>query len=165
MKISYINLIADLCRGSGADGRKWRGNWPSRRIGRAVLASRDRFRRILFPKDLQAFVRIAERRDAIFLVARSGERDLAACPSLIRKSAAGAVGIGGKKIAIWGLAFSPIPDDIRFAPSLAIVKPLADEGADLQVYDPEAHAQCQAAADRSDFREDPSRPRAAPKGF
>jgi UDPglucose 6-dehydrogenase len=46
--------------------------------------------------------------------------------------------VRGKKIAIWGLAFKPNTDDVRFAPSIALVKSLVDEGAHVRAYDPEA---------------------------
>jgi UDPglucose 6-dehydrogenase len=44
----------------------------------------------------------------------------------------------GKKICIWGLAFKPDTDDVRFAPSLSIVRQLLAEGACVQAYDPQA---------------------------
>ena len=44
----------------------------------------------------------------------------------------------GKKIAVWGLAFKPNTDDVRFAPSIAVVRSLLDEGAEVRAYDPEA---------------------------
>jgi UDPglucose 6-dehydrogenase len=46
--------------------------------------------------------------------------------------------LGGKKIAVWGLAFKPNTDDVRFAPSIPIVKALLAEGAIIRAYDPEA---------------------------
>jgi UDPglucose 6-dehydrogenase len=44
----------------------------------------------------------------------------------------------GKTIAVWGLAFKPNTDDVRFAPSLAIIRRLIAEGAKVQAYDPQA---------------------------
>jgi UDPglucose 6-dehydrogenase len=44
----------------------------------------------------------------------------------------------GKKITVWGLAFKPNTDDIRFAPALSIIRRLVAEGAQVQAYDPEA---------------------------
>jgi UDPglucose 6-dehydrogenase len=46
--------------------------------------------------------------------------------------------IRGKKIAVWGLAFKPNTDDVRFAPSISLVKALLAEGAVVRAYDPEA---------------------------
>ena len=44
----------------------------------------------------------------------------------------------GKNICVWGLAFKPNTDDIRFAPSLVIIRQLLAEGAKIQAYDPQA---------------------------
>jgi len=44
----------------------------------------------------------------------------------------------GKKVAVWGLAFKPNTDDVRFAPSIALVRVLLAEGAAVRAYDPEA---------------------------
>jgi UDPglucose 6-dehydrogenase len=53
--------------------------------------------------------------------------------------------VRGKKIAIWGLAFKPNTDDVRFAPSIALVKSLVDEGAHVRAYDPEAMEKAKSA--------------------
>jgi UDPglucose 6-dehydrogenase len=46
--------------------------------------------------------------------------------------------VRGKRIAVWGLAFKPNTDDIRFAPALSIIRRLQAEGAEIRAYDPEA---------------------------
>jgi UDPglucose 6-dehydrogenase len=46
--------------------------------------------------------------------------------------------VRGKKIAVWGLAFKPNTDDVRFAPSIALGRALLDEGAIVSAYDPQA---------------------------
>ncbi|MEL7544048.1 MAG: UDP binding domain-containing protein, partial [Pseudomonadota bacterium] len=50
-------------------------------------------------------------------------------------------GYGGKKIALLGLAFKPNTDDMREAPSLAIVGVLRAAGASICAHDPAAMAQ------------------------
>jgi UDPglucose 6-dehydrogenase len=157
MKISYINMIADLCEQSGADVEKVaEGIGLDRRIGKAFLRPGIGFGGFCFPKDLQAFVRIAEKVGCNFSLLKEVERvNLSRVTKFVDKVKQELWVLRGKKIAIWGLAFKPNTDDIRFAPSLSVVKQLQAEGADLQVYDPEAmkNAKRQLAGVR--FCEDP----------
>jgi UDPglucose 6-dehydrogenase len=44
----------------------------------------------------------------------------------------------GKKLAVWGLAFKPNTDDMRFAPSISLIHSLLEEGAIIRAYDPKA---------------------------
>ena len=50
----------------------------------------------------------------------------------------------GRKIAVWGLAFKPNTDDVRFAPALELVRALLREGADVSAYDPQATEKARA---------------------
>ena len=43
----------------------------------------------------------------------------------------------GRRIALLGLTFKPNTDDMRDAPSIAIVRALLDAGAEIVAYDPE----------------------------
>ncbi len=43
-----------------------------------------------------------------------------------------------KRLAVWGLAFKPETDDVRETPSVKVCRRLCDEGAYLQLYDPQA---------------------------
>jgi UDPglucose 6-dehydrogenase len=56
--------------------------------------------------------------------------------ALAREAAGGT--LGGKRVAMLGVAFKPNSDDIRDSPSLAICGDLAAEGALVSVHDPVA---------------------------
>jgi UDPglucose 6-dehydrogenase len=157
MKISYINMIADLCEASGADVEKVaEGIGLDRRIGRAFLRPGIGFGGFCFPKDLQAFVRIAEKAGCDFSMLKEVEKvNVARVTKFVDKVRQEVWVLRGKKIAVWGLAFKPNTDDIRFAPSLSVVNQLLAEGADLQVYDPEAMPNARRQMTGVKFCEDP----------
>ena len=140
MKISFINMVANLCEVVGADVTKVaEGMGLDPRIGPAFLNPGIGFGGFCFPKDVQAFVRIAEKSgcDSLLLkeVEKINQRRVERCVEKIRKEL---WVVRGKKIAVWGLAFKPNTDDVRFAPSITLVKALLAEGADVRAYDPEA---------------------------
>src|SRR5579863_3975213 len=65
------------------------------------------------------------------------------------------MGDEGKKLAVWGLAFKPNTDDVRFAPSLVLIKSLLDEGAIVSAYDPEAIERAKAVLPDVNYCADP----------
>jgi UDPglucose 6-dehydrogenase len=140
MKISFINLIADLCEAAGADITKVaEGIGLDRRIGASFLRPGIGFGGFCFPKDLQAFVRIGEKLGLDFSLLREVEKiNLRRVDQFVEKVRKELWVLRGKKIGIWGLAFKPNTDDIRFAPSLVIIQRLLAEGADVSAYDPQA---------------------------
>ena len=120
MKISFINMVADVCEVVGADVSKVsHGMGLDPRIGSAFLNPGIGFGGFCFPKDLQAFIRIAEKSRCNFSLLKEVERinqhRIAHFVEKVRKEL---WSIRGKKIAVWGLAFKPNTDDVRFAPSI-----------------------------------------------
>jgi UDPglucose 6-dehydrogenase len=145
MKISYINMVADLCEATGADiGKVAEGIGLDPRIGPDFLRPGIGFGGFCFPKDLQAFVRIAEKFGCDFAllqeVARINQKRVSSFVEKIRKEL---WVLREKKICVWGLAFKPNTDDVRFAPSLAVVRQLLAEGATVRAYDPQAMEKAQ----------------------
>ncbi len=146
MKISFVNMVADLCEVVGADVSKVsEGMGLDPRIGEAFLKPGIGFGGFCFPKDLQAFIRIADKSGCDFSLLKEVEtvnqRRIEHFVEKIRKEL---WVLRGKKLAVWGLAFKPNTDDVRFAPSLALLKSLADEGAVIRAYDPQATAKASA---------------------
>jgi UDPglucose 6-dehydrogenase len=140
MKISFINLIADLCEAAGADVTKVaEGIGLDPRIGSSFLQPGIGFGGFCFPKDLQAFVRIAARFNCNFALLEEVEKiNLSRVSRFVEKLRNELWVLRGKKIAIWGLSFKPDTDDIRFAPAISLIRELLSEGAVIQAYDPAA---------------------------
>jgi UDPglucose 6-dehydrogenase len=140
MKISFINMVANLCEVVGADVTKVaQGMGLDPRIGSSFLNPGIGFGGFCFPKDMQAFIRIAEKSGCDFSLLREVEKiNQGRIEHFVEKIRKELWVLRGKKIAVWGLAFKPNTDDVRFAPSIAIVKALLAEGAAIRAYDPEA---------------------------
>ncbi len=141
MKITFMNEIAQLCERLGADVDMVRkGIGSDERIGRRFLFPGIGYGGSCFPKDVQALARSSadvhynfKILDAVMEVNEKQKMHLVPKIKAWFKN-----DIKGKKIAIWGLAFKPNTDDIREAPALSIIKELADAGAVITAYDPEA---------------------------
>jgi UDPglucose 6-dehydrogenase len=140
MKISFINMVANLCELVGADvTRVAQGMGLDPRIGAAFLNPGIGFGGFCFPKDVQAFIRIAQKSGCDFSLLKEVERiNQDRVQQFVEKVRQELWVIRGKKIALWGLAFKPNTDDVRFAPSIEVAKSLLKEGADVRAYDPQA---------------------------
>jgi UDPglucose 6-dehydrogenase len=157
MKISFINMVANLCEVVGADvTRVAEGMGFDHRIGPAFLNPGIGFGGFCFPKDVQAFIRIAEKSGCDFSLLREVEKinqsRVEHMLEMIRKEL---WVIRGKKLAVWGLAFKPNTDDVRFAPALTLIRGLLGEGAIVSAYDPEAIEKAKAALTDITYCTDP----------
>ncbi len=139
-KISFINAIANLCEKVGADvNQVARGIGLDSRVGASFLHAGIGFGGFCFPKDLQAFVHIAEKNGYDFRLLREVERiNREQMNVFFRKIKNEVWVLKGKKIGAWGLAFKPETDDVRFAPAICIIEKMLAEGACVTAYDPRA---------------------------
>jgi len=146
MKISFINMVADLCEVVGADVTKVaQGMGLDARIGEAFLTAGLGFGGFCFPKDLQAFIRIAEKAGCDFSLLKEVEKiNHRRIEHITEKIREELWVLRGKKIAVWGLAFKPNTDDMRFAPSIPLIASLLAEGAKVSAYDPQAMQKAKA---------------------
>jgi UDPglucose 6-dehydrogenase len=146
MKISFINMVANLCEKVGADVTKVaEGMGLDPRISPTFLNPGIGFGGFCFPKDVQAFIRIAEKSGCDFSLLKEVEKiNYARISHFISKVREELWVIRGKKVAVWGLAFKPDTDDVRFAPSMALVRALLEEGAIVSAYDPQAMEKAKA---------------------
>jgi UDPglucose 6-dehydrogenase len=157
MKISFINMVANLCEVVGADvSNVAQGMGLDPRIGAAFLSPGIGFGGFCFPKDVQAFIRIAEKSGCDFSMLKEVEKiNQHRVEHFVEKLRKELWVVRGKKIAVWGLAFKPNTDDVRFAPSLSLVKSLQDQGADVRVYDPEAREKAKPVLPSVTYCSDP----------
>lgn len=139
-KISFANAIAHLSEASGADALKvLEGIGFDKRIGRDFLQPGAGYGGSCFPKDVRALIRIAKDVGYDFKLLHEVEninRD--AKRAIVTKSEKLLGGLVGKTIGILGLSFKPNTDDMRDAPSIEIIASLAQKGAKIRAYDPEA---------------------------
>jgi UDPglucose 6-dehydrogenase len=145
-KITFINEIADLCEALGSDVQDVaRGIGLDGRIGRKFLHAGPGFGGSCFPKDCTALVRTAREAAAPLAIVeaavavnearkrRMADKIIAACGG----------SLAGKTLAVLGLTFKPNTDDMRDAPSLAILPRLVAAGARIHAFDPEGMAEAQ----------------------
>lgn len=140
MKISFINMVADLCEAAGGDVEKVaEGIGLDGRIGPAFLNPGIGFGGSCFPKDVQGFIHVAEEAGCDFSLLKEVERINAERVGRFVARVREQLGtLAGKRIGVWGLAFKPNTDDIRNSPAVAIARRLLAEGAVVRAYDPAA---------------------------
>ena len=156
-KVTFINELADLCEKVGADVQDLaRGIGLDNRINGKFLHPGPGYGGSCFPKDTLALIKTAQDSDSPLRIVEAvaavndqrkrgmAQRIIAACGGSVR----------GKTIALLGLAFKPNTDDMREAPSLAIVDALEGAGALVRAFDPRAMAQARPLLPNVTFCED-----------
>lgn len=139
-KLTFVNEMAEVCEQVGADIEAvMKGMGMDHRIGSSYLSPGPGWGGSCFPKDTEALLHIATSADVEFDFLRNvielNGRHLARIAGKVRTMLGGDV--AGKRIAAWGLAFKAGTDDLRYSPSLAVLRLLEAEGADIVAYDPE----------------------------
>lgn len=157
LKISYSNVIADLCEKTGANVEEvTRAMGLDPRIGGQFLKAGLGYGGFCFPKDVQAFIYLAARVGVDFAILKAAEHvNKQRIERFFEKIHQGLWVVKGKRLAVLGLAFKPNTDDIRFAPALEVVKGLIAEGAVVHATDPEAMSRTKALFPELHYHEDP----------
>ncbi len=140
-RISFMNEIANLCERLGAnvdDVR--RGIGSDSRIGFPFLFPGVGYGGSCFPKDVQALIRTAEAAGCDLRILRAVEEVNQRQKHVLVDKVVRLFGesLRGRTFAVWGLAFKPNTDDMREAPSLAVIPELVARGARVRATDPEA---------------------------
>lgn len=156
MKITFINEIADLCERTGANVQEVaRGIGLDNRIGTKFLNAGPGYGGSCFPKDTLALVKTGQDFDTpLRLVETTVEINDRRKRAMGRKIITAMGGnVRGKIIGILGLTFKPNTDDMRDAPSIAIIQALQDAGARIRAFDPEGMAMAKQAIQDIDYAE------------
>ncbi|TXI11287.1 MAG: UDP-glucose/GDP-mannose dehydrogenase family protein [Novosphingobium sp.] len=139
-KITFINEMADLCEKVGGDVQDVaRGIGLDNRIGSKFLHAGPGYGGSCFPKDTLALLKTAEDYNSpvrlVEAVVKVNDSRKRAMGRKVIEALGGDA--RGKRVALLGLTFKPNTDDMRDAPSIAIVQTLLDAGAEVVAYDPE----------------------------
>ena len=157
LKISYANVISDLCEKIGADVEEvTHAMGLDPRIGGQFLRAGLGFGGFCFPKDLQAFVHLAASVGVDFDILKAAERvNKQRLDRFFEKVRKALWVIKDKRVAVLGLAFKANTDDIRFSPALEVVNRLLQEGAHVHATDPEAIPRAKAILPQVTYHDDP----------
>ncbi len=157
MKISYANVISDLCERIGADVEEvTHAMGLDPRIGTQFLKAGLGFGGFCFPKDIQAFIHLSSTVGIDFEMLKAAERvNKQRIDRFFDKIHKALWVIKGKKVAVLGLAFKANTDDIRFAPALDVIRRLLEEGAEVQASDPQAISRTKPLLPSVKYFEDP----------
>ena len=140
IKISYANLIAQVCEEANADALEvLEAIGLDERIGREFLNPGIGFGGSCFPKDIAAFKKTMEILGVDNTMVKAVEEvNEKAWKRFVSKVEKELWVLDGKTIGILGLAFKPNTDDLRNSPALKIAKELMLQGAKIKAYDPQA---------------------------
>jgi UDPglucose 6-dehydrogenase len=140
LKISYINAVSVICEASGANIQEVaNGIGMDVRIGRRFLDASLGFGGSCFPKDLSAFIKIAEELGYDFALLKEVQRiNALQMDRFVRKITDTLWVLKDKKIGVLGLAFKQNTDDVRMSPAIELCQRLQKQGVQLRVHDPKA---------------------------
>ena len=140
LKISYINAVSVICEATGANVQEVAtGMGMDERIGRRFLNASLGFGGSCFPKDLSAFIKIAEELRYDFGLLKEVQRINAGQMDRFMKKIVDTIWVlKGKTIGVLGLAFKQNTDDVRTSPAIELCQRLQKEGATLRLHDPKA---------------------------
>jgi UDPglucose 6-dehydrogenase len=157
LKISYANVIADLCEKIGADVEEvTHAMGMDPRIGTQFLKAGLGFGGFCFPKDIQAFIHLSASVGVDFDMLKAAERvNKERINTFFQKVHKALWVVKGKRVAVLGLAFKANTDDIRFAPALEVMRRLLEEGAEVHASDPEAISRTKPIYPKVHYHEDP----------
>jgi len=156
LKISYANVIADLCEKIGANVEEvTHAMGLDPRIGGQFLKAGLGYGGFCLPKDVQAFIHLSASVGVDFDILKATESvNKQRIDRYFEKIRQALWVVKGKRVAVLGLAFKANTDDIRFAPALEVVRRLLEEGAVVHATDPQGMPRTKALFPEVHYHED-----------
>lgn len=138
-RLSFVNAVATLAEGVGADVRDvLLGMGYDHRIGFDMLQPGPGWGGSCLPKDTAALLYMAEQVGYDFPLLRAvvdtNEAQLASVADKVATALGGQV--EGRPVAAWGISFKAGTEDRRDSPAVKVVQRLAAAGAVVRAYDP-----------------------------
>lgn len=137
-KISFINLISEICTELGLDIKNVsKGIGLDKRIGNSFLNAGIGYGGSCFPKDIRGFIKVLDdlgiKKDLLVEVESINRRVRANFFKNIEKKVG--IGRGNKTLTVWGLSFKPGTDDIRESPAIELINKYKGK-VNFNLYDP-----------------------------
>jgi len=156
-KISFINEMSRLCEKVGADVKEVaKGMGLDERIGPRFLQAGAGYGGSCFPKDVKALLYNSQKYGAKFRILEAVEQvNHEQRKIIVKKIQSVYKSLKNRRIAIWGLAFKPLTDDMREAPSVSIIEKLQSLGAKITAFDPVARGNAKKVLKNVLYKDDP----------
>jgi UDPglucose 6-dehydrogenase len=150
-KVSFTNSIAQLADKAGANiVEVMNAVGADSRIGYDFLQAGRGYGGGCFPKDVKGLVQNAVAFGVDLPIMRAVDRVNEAMPAyIVRKAESASNGLTGKQVAVLGLSFKPGTSDVRCSPAITIARLLAQAGANVRAYDPQANEEAAPELDKT----------------
>lgn len=152
-KLSFVNAVAAVCEGVGADVHDVvLGMGYDRRIGHEFLRPGPGWGGSCFPKDTKALLHTADQGGYDFNLLRGviavNDEQFDRVAAKVAEVCGGS--LQGARVAVWGLTFKAGTDDLRDSPALEVVARLRSLGASISAFDPSNPAEVPGVSVQSD---------------
>ena len=156
-KISFANALVHICEASGANVEEvTKGVGLDKRVGSRFLNAGVGYGGSCFPKDVSAFISIADELGYDFKLLKEVERiNESQADYFFTKIKETLWILEDKTVAILGLAFKPNTDDMRNAPAEKIIGRLLAEGAKIKAFDPKSMEKAKEVLPQIEYCESP----------
>lgn len=157
MKISYANVLADLCERLGGDVQEvTHAMGLDLRINSSFLQAGIGFGGDRLPKDLRAFCKLLRTEGVDSGIPEAAEKaNLQRVDSFFQKIQSSLWVLKGKKLGLLGLSHKPNTNDIRASPAIQLARRLSNAGAHVAAFDPQALSDARASFPEFSYCPDP----------